>query len=250
MRKMEIKKKCLLLLLPACLQLHAQDTTVNKYGLYVITNCKQLQQSYSGNAGKQMVDIKKHIKNIVFDLRYASTNNFMKEKLYPALKTTFLRKIVADSLLKVQQDLNRTGLGLKIFDAYRPYSVTEHMWEIVKDDRYAADPKKGSGHNRGIAIDVTIIKLKTKKELDMGTGFDNFSDTAHHTFIWLTTEILNNRLLLKKTMEAHGFKALETEWWHYHLPAAKEYELLGISFEELMNKKKKAKILPIKFADK
>ena len=180
-----------------------------------------------------MVDLKKKIPLLVLDLRYAGNNNFMHQQLYPAITTTYLRKPAADSLLAIEKELNKQGLGLKIFDAYRPYSVTEKMWEPVKDDRYAADPKTGSGHNRGVAVDLTIIHLKTKEELPMGTGFDNFSDTAHHDFTALPPAILQNRQLLKAIMEKHGFKALDTEWWHYSLPNAKEYELLNVGFKEL-----------------
>ena len=175
----------------------------------------------------------KRIPSLVFNLRYTGVDNFMKEKLYPPLHTTWLRKTAADSLSSVQKELNQEGLGLKIFDAYRPYAVTQRMWQMVKDDRYAADPKYGSGHNRGIAVDLTVINLRTRKELDMGTGFDNFSDTAHHHFMGLPEEILQNRLLLRSIMERHGFKALETEWWHYSLPDAKKYELLNLSFKDL-----------------
>lgn len=161
----------------------------------------------------------------------------MKQRLYPPLTTTYLRKAAADSLLAVQKELNKNGWGLKIFDAYRPYSVTERMWEPVQDDRYAADPRKGSGHNRGIAVDLTIIDLSTKKEFDMGTGFDNFSDTAHHAFTQLPSAVLQNRQLLKKIMEDHGFKALDTEWWHYYLPNSRQYELLDIPFARLKKMK-------------
>jgi D-alanyl-D-alanine dipeptidase len=180
-----------------------------------------------------MVDLGKINAGFLFDLRYAGTNNFMHQKLYPPIKTTYLRKAAADSLVSVQHELNKQGLGLKIFDAYRPYSVTEKLWEPVKDDRYAADPKKGSGHNRGIAVDLTIINLNDDKELDMGTGFDNFSDTAHHSFAHLTEAVLQNRLFLKTIMEKHGFKALESEWWHYYLPNPALFELLDIDFKKL-----------------
>ena len=217
----------------------AQDAALNKYGLLVIGSVTQLQKMIVKNPAKQMVDVKKRIPLLVLDLRYASTNNFMKEKLYPAITTTWLRKPAADSLFKIQIQLNEMGLGLKIFDAYRPYSITEKMWEPVQDDRYAADPKKGSGHNRGISVDLTLVNLKTGEELDMGTGFDNFSDTAHHTFTNLPEDILQNRLLLKKIMEQHGFKALDTEWWHYSLPNAKDFELLDIDFKKLEPKKNK-----------
>jgi D-alanyl-D-alanine dipeptidase len=216
-----------------------QDTVLNKYGLWVINNCEDFNKTIIENPKKQMINVKKYIPSIVLDLKYATTDNFMKTRLYPPIKTTYLRKEAADALKKMQKELNTQGLGLKIFDAYRPYSVTEKMWEPVQDDRYAADPKKGSGHNRGIAVDLTIINLKTKKELNMGTGFDNFSDTAHTDFINLPQQVLQNRMLLKTTMEKYGFKVLDTEWWHFYLPNSKEYELLNISFEEFDRKIKK-----------
>ncbi len=227
----------LVFLLTPC-TVFGQDTTLNKYGIWVIKSSLVLQKTINVNTNKSMIDIKKYIPTIVLDLRYATTNNFMKTKLYPTIKTTYLRKPAAEVLKKVQTELNKQGLGLKIFDAYRPYSVTEKMWEPVKDDRYAADPKKGSGHNRGIAVDVTIIDIKTGEEVDMGTGFDNFSDTAHGDFINLPPLVLQNRLLLKSTMENYGFKVLDTEWWHFYLPNAKDFELLDVSFKELRKKRK------------
>jgi len=219
------------------LHANAQDTVLNKYGLWVITSNVQLQKTINKSPAKKMIDLKAAIPGIVFDLRYATVNNFTHKQLYPAITTTFLRKTAATALASVQKELNKKGLGLKIFDAYRPYSATEKMWELVKDERYAADPKKGSGHNRGIAVDLTIIDLVTKKELAMGTGFDNFTDSAHHAFTALPIQVLQNRLLLKTTMERYGFKALDTEWWHYSLPNAKDYELLDIDFAELIKKK-------------
>jgi D-alanyl-D-alanine dipeptidase len=217
----------------------AQDTILNKYSLWVINDVVQLQKTVMHNPAKAMVDLKQADAGFKFDLRYAGTNNFMHQKLYPPIKTTYLRKAAADSLMAAQQELNKKGLGLKIFDAYRPYSVTEKLWEPVKDDRYAADPKKGSGHNRGVAVDLTIINLNNNTELNMGTGFDNFSDTAHHAFINLPADVLQNRMLLKTTMEKHGFKALDTEWWHYYLPNAAAYELLDIDFKKLKHLNKK-----------
>lgn len=215
---------------------HSQDTVLNKYGLWVISDVKVLQKTIRKNPVKQMVDVKTQVPGIILDLRYCTAGNFMQLPLYPPLTTTWLRRPAADSLKVIQSALKKSGLGLKIFDAYRPYSVTEKMWEPVQDDRYAADPKKGSGHNRGVAVDLTIINLQTMEELDMGTGFDNFSDTAHHAFTSLPEAVLQNRLLLKNIMEQHGFKALDTEWWHYYLPNAKDYELLDVSFNTLSKK--------------
>lgn len=186
------------------------------------------------NGNKKMVELKSIMPGIVYDLRYAGTNNFMKRLMYPAgTMHTFLRLPAANALKKVQEYLNISGLGLKIYDAYRPYSVTVKFWELVKDERYVAHPKNGSGHNRGAAVDLTIISLKTGKELEMGTGFDNFSDTAHHAFSKLPAEVSQNRQLLKTVMEKNGFKAYNDEWWHYSWPEAAKFELLDIDFKKL-----------------
>ena len=107
------------------------------------------------------------------------------------------------------------------------------MWEMVKDDRYAADPAKGSGHNRGVAVDITLMETKSKNELLMGTTFDNFSDTAHTDFTALPAVVLKNRAILKNVMEKYGFVSLTTEWWHFSLPDASSFELLDLSFDDL-----------------
>ena len=203
--------------------LHAQKNSepqvIREYGLY--------KKSLKNDSLKKMVELKTIVPGIEYDLRYATTNNFMHQQVYKTGSNTFLRLVVARALAQAQQELNEKNLSLKIWDAYRPYSVTEKMWEMIKDERYVADPKKGSGHNRGIAVDLTIIDRTTGKELDMGTGFDNFTDTAHQDFRNLSPGILDNRALLKTVMEKNGFVALETEWWHFfwNNPA---FELLDI----------------------
>ena len=186
------------------------------------------------DSSKKMVEIKSIVPGIVYDLRYATTNNFMHRHMYPLnTNITFLRLPAAMALQKVQKELNQSGWGVKIFDAYRPYSVTVKFWELVKDERYVANPSKGSGHNRGTTVDLTIINLKTGQELNMGTDFDNFSDTAHHSFSNLSEDILQNRILLKSTMEKYGFKSYNEEWWHYTLTDAGKFELLDIEFKKL-----------------
>jgi D-alanyl-D-alanine dipeptidase len=210
-----------------------QSHPANKYGLFVVKDSKVLQQEIKEDSNKQMVNLIKVIPGLVLDLKYATEDNFMHQKLYPPVHSTFLRKPAADSLKKVVEELKKQHLAIKIFDAYRPYSITEKMWEKIKDDRYAADPSKGSGHNRGAAVDLTLIDLNTKKELPMGTGFDNFSDTAHIDFTDLPKNVLNNRNILRKIMEKYGFIQLTTEWWHYYLPNSSSYELLDLSFSDL-----------------
>jgi len=137
-------------------------------------------------------------------------------------------------LQQVQAELSRKGLALKIFDAFRPFSVTCRMWTLVKDKRYVANPMQGSYHNRGLAVDLTIIDLKTGKELDMGTAYDNFTDSAHHSFTHLPPQVLANREMLKNLMHAHGFRIFPTEWWHYHWRNNDDrYEVIDLGFDDL-----------------
>ena len=158
----------------------------------------------------------------------------MHRLMYPAgTRQTFLRNPAAEALNNVQEELAKKGMGLKIFDAYRPYSVTVKFWDLIRDERFVAHPRTGSGHNRGIAVDLTIIMLKTGQELNMGTGFDNFSDTAHQGFSKLPEAVLQNRQLLRNLMEQNGFKPYADEWWHYSWPSAVKFEILDIEFKKL-----------------
>lgn len=218
----------------SCGPVSAQKMTISKYGVAVLDNVAGYQQTVGQDSVKKMVELRSLARNIVYDLRYAGANNFMKKRMYPAnTRQTFLRAPAARALARVQQALATTGYGLKIFDAYRPYSVTVAFWEPIKDERYVANPAKGSGHNRGLAVDCTLIDLKTGKELDMGTGFDNFTDTAHHAFTKnLPPEVQKARGLLKDTMEKHGFTAMDTEWWHFFWPNDRNYEVLDIPFKK------------------
>ncbi len=214
------------------LKLAAQDSSYTRPP--VTSNWDEYKKQVKKDSLKKMVELKSMIPGIVYDLRYATTNNFMHRKMYPAeTNQTFMRLPAANALKKVQQELNAMGYGIKVFDAYRPFSVTVKFWELVHDERYVANPSKGSGHNRGLAIDLTIINIKTGKELNMGTGFDNFTDTAHHSFTKLSEEVLQNRNLLKSTMEKFGFKLFESEWWHYFLPGSDKYEILDIDLKKL-----------------
>lgn len=201
----------------------------NRYGVNVIDNKASYKRSVTLDSSKAMIELRTLIPDIVYDLRYATTNNFMGRKMYSGnIRHTFLRRPAAEALAKVQEELKARGLGLKIYDGYRPYSVTVKFWELVKDEKYVANPARGSAHNRGLAVDLTIIDFKTKKELDMGTGFDNFTDTAHHSFSNLDAEVKQNRKLLKDTMKKYGFDLFDTEWWHYSWPNTNDYELLDL----------------------
>ncbi len=215
-------------------QTFSQTGSSNAETLTVIEKMAVFKQIIISDSNQKMINIQILIPALVLDLRYATANNFVHQNLYPAKTNfTFLRLPVAKELQKVQQELNTKGLGLKIFDAYRPYSVTKKFWELIHDERYVANPAKGSGHNRGITVDLTIINLQTGIELNMGTGFDNFTDSAHHSFTDLSSDILNNRKLLKEIMEKYGFIKMNTEWWHYSWPHPEKFDVLNLSFKEL-----------------
>jgi len=199
----------------------------------VVKKIKIYQQQIKKDSNYLLIELKDSIPGIEYNLVYATENNFTGTQLYKQANTTFARLPVVKALQRVQNELQMKGYGLKVFDAYRPFAVTKKMWELIKDERYVANPAKGSGHNRGLAVDLTIIDLNTGKELYMGTGFDNFTDTAHHAFKAPPAAVLANRNLLRQLMEKHGFRALETEWWHYSWPNDRAYDVLDIDFKKL-----------------
>lgn len=206
---------------------------LNEYNLPVATKKCQLKNQIKFNDSLRFVNLKNYIPNIKFNFKYADTNNFTHEKLYNN-PIAFLRLEAAEKLKLAAIELENMGLGFKVFDAYRPYTITKKMWQIVPDENYAANPAKGSGHNRGAAIDLTLYNLRTGEDLLMPTPFDEFSEKAHHTYTQLSEEILSNRKILKDIMTRYGFVALNTEWWHYSLPdAAKKYNLIDVGFKKM-----------------
>ncbi len=214
------------------------DSLPNIYHLKVLNQSSEMKASIKASEFNKMVDIKRIIPDIRLELTYTTPENFMHIILYPPTTTTFLRLPAALALKKVQDALRKENLSLKIWDAYRPYSVTLKMWDLIHDDRYVADPAKGSGHNRGIAVDLTIVSLKDGKELDMGTGFDNFTDSAHQDYIKLSENVLNNRKLLRNLMVENGFAIFPTEWWHYYYSEG-QFDILDFSFDDLMQNERK-----------
>ena len=147
------------------------------------------------------------------DLPYATINNFVEEKMYECPRC-FLRPEAAEALQKVHSELIVAGYHLKLLDCYRPKSVQEKLWAKVPNATYVTPPKKGSMHNRGFAVDVTLIDA-AGEEVDMGSPFDYFGRRAHQDFYDLDPAILARRKLLKETMAQFGFKHIRTEWWHY-----------------------------------
>lgn len=214
-----------LLLFAACV-----STPANRYGLAVVPDVKSYTAQVAVDPEKQLVDLASL--GVPLDIRYATENNFMKKPLYPVAKG-YLRAPAARALNEVRAELARRGLGVKVFDAYRPYRVTVAMWEPIKNPDYVADPAKGSRHNRGAAIDLTLIDLRTGAEVPMPTGYDDFTPRAAHAFTDLPADVLENRALLRDVMMKHGFDPLPSEWWHYDFRGWEKFELMDVWFDEL-----------------
>jgi D-alanyl-D-alanine dipeptidase len=204
----------------------------NEYGLRVVSDKATYERLVAGDADKKLVDLTQEVPGIALDIRYATENNFMKRALYPE-PAAFLRLPAARAIAEVQDELRAKGLGLKIHDAYRPYGITKAMWEPVRNPDYVADPAKGSRHNRGCAVDLTLVRLSDGAELPMPTPYDDFTPRARHDFNDLPAEAIENRKLLRETMERHGFVPLESEWWHYDFKGWEKYELMDLPFDEI-----------------
>lgn len=215
--------------------LFAQERSA--YGLLVY-RLESYQKSVKADSRKLLVDLEQAIPSLAFDIRYATANNFMGKRMY-SLAKAYARKPVVEALAKIQADLNKQGLGLKIFDAYRPYQVTVTFYESYKDTTYVASPYRGSRHNRGCALDLTLIDLTTGKELPMPTEFDSFQKEAWPSTPVADPVIRKNRATLITAMEKHGFKVNSSEWWHFDFIGYQQYEVLDVSFEELEKLKSK-----------
>lgn len=162
----------------------------------------------------KFVNIKTLSPEILLDMKYATADNFLGQVVYDCAEC-YLRKATAQALVAAQKDFVARGYSLKLFDCYRPLSVQKKMWKILPGTHYVANPAKGSKHNRGAAVDLTLVEIATGKEVDMGTPFDTFSPKAHHSYTDLPKEVLVHRQLLREVLGKHNFKPIFSEWWHY-----------------------------------
>jgi len=212
-----------------------QDTTdsSNPYNLPIANTMEMYQEQVTENPDTELVDLEEVIPGIALHIAYATEDNFTGVPIYTSAKA-FLCHPVAMALAAAQDSLKKTGLGFKILDAYRPYAGTLYFYKVYPDTTFVASPRTGSIHNRGAAVDLTLIRLDTGEELEMPTLFDSFSDTASHAFMELPDNVLENRARLRGIMEAYGFHSYEAEWWHYNYTNARSYPLRDISFEDLM----------------
>jgi D-alanyl-D-alanine dipeptidase len=202
--------------------------------LKIIDSPIEFKQSANSEPKLKLIELKSIIPHIQYDFKYATKDNFTGVRLYPSdTKHTYLRNDPAHALARAAKELEEKGLGIWVWDAYRPYHVTVNFWNLIKDERYVASPAKGSGHNRGIAIDMTLYDLKTGALLEMPTTFDDFSEKAHHGFDSISTLQKANREMLRTIMEKYGFIKFQTEWWHYYWPNGAEYDVLDFSFNQI-----------------
>lgn len=185
-----------------------------------------------------LVDITELDSTIVVELKYATGDNFLGDTLYSA-NICLLRKPVAERLVKVHQSLQKKGFGLKIWDGYRPLSVQKKMWEKLPDPRYVANPQRGSNHNRGAAVDVTLIDLDGN-ELEMPTYFDDFSRKAGSDFPDVSELAKKHRTILQQAMRAQGFYTITSEWWHFNDKECKRYSILDVPLDMFVHKKNNA----------
>lgn len=179
----------------------------------------------------ELVDIHAVNPNILLDIRYATENNFMKKQVYSVARC-LLRGEVAEKLSQVQEDLEKQGLGLKVYDCYRPLSVQKLMWQVRAARPYVANPARGSKHNRGAAVDITLVD-RNGQELEMPTEFDNFTRRASRTYAGASAKAKKNRDLLGSAMKKRGFIPLSKEWWHFDAVGWQKYQILDVPLDAI-----------------
>ena len=187
-----------------------------------------------------LVELIKLDKTIKLDIRYARADNFVGKAVYTEARA-FLQKPAAEALLRVHKKLKKQNLGLVIFDGYRPWSVTKIFWEVTPEDKrkFVANPKTGSKHNRGCAVDLSIYDRKTGKLVEMPSDFDEFTERASPDYTGGTEKERANRDLLRRLMEAEGFTVNANEWWHFDYQNWQDYAIYDIAFSEIKPDKKR-----------
>jgi D-alanyl-D-alanine dipeptidase len=171
---------------------------------------------------------------IKLDIRYATTNNFMKRRMYTEPRA-FLQRSAAEALVRANTRLKEQGFGLLVFDGYRPWSVTKQFWDETPpvQRKFVANPRKGSRHNRGCAVDLSLYDLQTGNEITMPSPYDNFTEKAAANYSGGTEQERHFRRMLRMAMESEGFSVNPDEWWHFDYKGWQQYRVLDIPFEAL-----------------
>jgi D-alanyl-D-alanine dipeptidase len=205
--------------------------TPNAHHLPVVTSLATYWQQVQQNPRNQLVNLADYVPGVQLDIRYATAANLLGEPLY-SVAAAFLRQPAAAALRQVQVALAAQGIGLLVYDAYRPYSVTVKLWERVPDETYAAPPWRGSRHNRGCSVDVALVDAAGQPLL-MPTAFDDLTPAAHAAYEPVPAAARHHRALLLATMAQFGFINYPAEWWHFDYAGWPGFDLLDIAFEHL-----------------
>ena len=183
-----------------------------------------------------LVEIVKLDPGIRLDVRYATTNNFLHRPVYSQARA-FLQRPAAEALVRANLALHAKGYGVVVFDGYRPWTVTKLFWDSATAEqrriKFVANPQNGSRHNRGCAVDLSLVELKSGAEVQMPSGYDEFSERAFPTYAGGTPESRALRELLRNAMESEGFTVYQAEWWHFDFNEWRQYRIMNTPFEAL-----------------
>ncbi|MFZ5927217.1 MAG: M15 family metallopeptidase [Acidobacteriota bacterium] len=185
-------------------------------------------------AQPDLVDLSSLAPDIRLDIRYATANNFLGRSVYSEARA-FLQRPAAEALLRAHRWLKTKGYGIVVFDGYRPWSVTKQFWDATPDDKkqFVADPAKGSRHNRGCAVDLSLYDLRTGKAVEMPSEYDEMTERAHPDYRGGSRRARRLRDLLRRAMEREGFTVYEYEWWHFDYRDWPRYPILDIPFSAI-----------------
>ncbi len=176
-----------------------------------------------------LVEAAPAVQGLAVALRYTTADNFLHRPLYPEGARCLLRPEAVAALAKATEQLRAHGFRPKAWDCYRPRSVQWQMWKAYPHPGYVADPRYGSNHNRGAAIDLTLVDL-AGEAVEMPTDFDSFTPAAHQGYAGGSAASRQHRELLKEAMVAAGFRPNRMEWWHFDLPGARAFPVLDVPF--------------------
>ena len=184
-----------------------------------------------------LVELKKLDETIKLDVRYATNNNLFGTEFYSQPRA-FMQRAPAEALVRVNRKLKPLGYGLLVHDGYRPWYVTKVFWDATPQDKklFVADPAKGSRHNRGAAVDITLYDLKSGRPVEMVSTYDETTDRAYPDYPGGTSLQRWHRDLLRRMMESEGFTVYEAEWWHFDYKDWQRYRIGNQTFEDLTQK--------------
>lgn len=191
--------------------------------------------AYAATDPAQLIELVRLDPTIKLDIKYAGTDNFISHALYNEPRA-FLTVAAAQALARAHARARADGYGFTIYDAYRPLSATKIMWDATPRHlrNYVANPKKGSKHNRGCAVDLTLHDLATGNPVEMPSPFDEFTRRAHRNYMKGSTVAMENRDRLERYMEAEGFRGMSNEWWHFDFADWEDFPILDVPFDQIV----------------